>query len=63
MKCEQSLRIRIALWTALLCGLALIVFMIAMAVKVFDNMSEEAEHELSEMAKTVDQLDRFRPGR
>ena len=52
----NSLRIRIALWTALLCGLALIVFMIAMAVKVFDNMSEEAEHELSEMAKTIDGL-------
>ena len=52
----NSLRIRIALWTALLCGLALIVFMIAMAVKVFDNMSEEAEHELSEMAKAIDGL-------
>jgi signal transduction histidine kinase len=36
--------------------LALIVFMIAMAVKVFDNMSEEAEHELSEMAKTINRL-------
>lgn len=52
----NSLRIRIALWTALLCGLALTVFMIAMAVKVFDNMSEEAEHELSQMAKAIDRL-------
>jgi len=51
-----SLRIRIALWTALLCGLALIVFMAAMAVKVFNNMSEEAEYELRQMALRIDHL-------
>ena len=51
-----SLRIRIALWTALLCGLALIVFMAAMAVKVFNNMSEEAEYELRQMALRIDGL-------
>jgi len=51
-----SLRVRIALWTALLCGLALIVFMAAMAVKVFNNMSEEAEYELRQMALRIDQL-------
>lgn len=44
------------MWTALLCGLALIVFMIAMAVKVFNNMSEEAEYELSQMALKIDRL-------
>ncbi len=51
-----SLRVRIALWTALLCGLALIVFMAAMAVKVFNNMSEEAEYELRQMALRIDRL-------
>lgn len=51
-----SLRIRIALWTALLCGLALVVFMAAMAVKVFNNMSEEAEYELRQMALRIDRM-------
>jgi hypothetical protein len=43
-----SLRIKLALWAALLCGVVLLVFVAASSFIVYDNMLEEADFQLKQ---------------
>lgn len=57
-----SFRIKLALWAALLCGIVLLVFVVASSLIVYDNMLEEADYQLKEHSTALVENLRRRQG-